>query len=121
MLQPYRRGQKQKPMGIKPANLMLATGLAVIIEGLEAAPEWNGKRGLLHTNDPTNPLKVNVHDRYQAKIKGRDKPLGLKRERCRLEWVVDQERLVAERERVAQRRAEVEANVARALAAREND
>eukprot|EP01046_Picozoa_sp_COSAG06_P105173 COSAG06_NODE_51399_length_312_cov_1.070423_1_plen_54_part_01 len=32
-----------KPIGIKPDNLIFRQGSAVIVEGLDAAPEWNGK------------------------------------------------------------------------------
>jgi hypothetical protein len=40
-----------KPIGIKPANLIFRQGSAVIVEGLDAAPEWNGKRGLVESYD----------------------------------------------------------------------
>ena len=110
---------RQKQMAIKPANLMLIPGSAVVIENLQASPEWNGTRGLIHSEDPPDPSKVSVHDRYKVNVKRKERPLGLRRECCRLEWVVEQERAEVERQRVADRRAEVEANVAAALAARE--
>jgi|EP01046_Picozoa_sp_COSAG06_P018239 hypothetical protein len=97
-----------KPIGIKPENLILKQGVAVIVEGLDAAPEWNGKRGLVESYDAAK-------GRYQLLVKGRTKPLGAKVGCCKLEFAVEQER----REHEATRRARVEANVRAALAARE--
>jgi hypothetical protein len=97
-----------KPMGIKPANLILKQGSAVIVEGLDAAPEWNGKRGLVESYDAAK-------GRYRLLVKGRAKMLGVKVACCKLEFAVEQER----REHEATRRARVEANVRAALAARE--
>ena len=37
----------RRPMGIKPANIVLADASAVIVEGLQGATEWNGRRGLV--------------------------------------------------------------------------
>jgi hypothetical protein len=97
-----------KPMGIKPENLILYQGSAVIVEGLEAAPEWNGKRGLVESYDTEK-------GRYQLLVQGRNKTLGVKEACCKLEFAVEQE----QREHEATRRARVEANVRAALAARE--
>ena len=100
----YRTG---KPIGIKPDNLILSQGSAVIVEGLDAAPEWNGKRGLVESYDAAK-------GRYRLLVK-RTKPLGVKVRCCKLEFAAEQE----QREREATRRARVEANVRAALAARE--
>ena len=67
-------------INIKLANLILNPGTAVIIEGLEAAPQWNGKRGLIESFD-------RQAGRYSVILKGREKALRLKPERCRLEVV----------------------------------
>ena len=97
-----------KPIGIKPENLILYQGSAVIVEGLDAAPEWNGKRGLVESYDAAK-------GRYRLLVKGRAKALGVKVACCKLEFAVEQE----QREHEATRRARVEANVRAALAARE--
>ena len=97
-----------KPIGIKPEGLIIAQGSAVIVEGLDAAPEWNGKRGLVESYDAAK-------GRYQLLVKGRTKPLGVKVSYCKLEFVAEQE----QQEHEATRRARVEANVRAALAARE--
>jgi hypothetical protein len=101
----YRTG---KPMGIKPENLIFKHTSAVIVEGLDGAPEWNGKRALVESHDA-------VKGRYQLLVQGRTKPLGVKAACCKLEFAAEQE----QREQEATRRARVEANVRAALAARE--
>jgi hypothetical protein len=97
-----------KPIGIKPENLSFSQGSAVIVEGLDAAPEWNGKRGLVESYDAAK-------GRYHLLVKGRAKALGVKVVCCKLEFAAEQE----QREHEATRRARVEANVRAALAARE--
>ena len=97
-----------KPIGIKPANLIFKQGVAVIVEGLDAAPEWNGKRGLVESYDAAK-------GRYRLLVQGRTKALGVKVACCKLEFAAEQE----QREHEATRRARVEANVRAALAARE--
>ena len=97
-----------KPIGIKPENLIVTQGSAVIVEGLDAAPEWNGKRGLVESYDVAK-------GRYRLLVKGRTKTLGVKVACCKLEFAAEQE----QREHEATRRARVEANVRAALAARE--
>jgi hypothetical protein len=99
-----------KPIGIKPANLIFRQGSAVIVEGLDAAPEWNGKRGLVESYDAAK-------GRYRLLVQGRTKARGGKVARCKLEFAVEQEQEQQEQE--ATRRARVEANVRAALAARE--
>jgi hypothetical protein len=97
-----------KPIGIKPENLILYQGSAVIVEGLDAAPEWNGKRGLVESYDAAK-------GRYRLLVRGRTKALGVKALCCKLEFAAEQQ----EHEHQATRRARVEANVRVALAARE--
>jgi hypothetical protein len=99
-----------KPIGIKPENLIFDQASAVIVEGLDAAPEWNGKRGLVESYDAEK-------GRYRLLVKGRTKTLGVKVARCKLEFAVEQE----QQEHKAMRRARVEANVRAALAARERE
>ena len=86
----------------------LRQGSAVIVEGLDVAPEWNGKRGLVESYDAAK-------GRYRLLVKGRTKALGVKVACCKLEFAAEQE----QREHEATRRARVEANVRAALAARE--
>jgi hypothetical protein len=100
----YRTG---KPIGIKPENLILVQASAVIVEGLDAAPEWNGKRGLVESYDAAK-------GRYRLLVKGRTKPLGVKVACCKLEFAAEQE----QQEQKAMRRVRVEANVRAALLAR---
>jgi hypothetical protein len=97
-----------KPIGIKPENLIFREASAVIVEGLDVAPEWNGKRALVESYDAATR-------RYRLLVKGRTKTLGVKVACCKLEFAVEQE----QREQEATRRARVEANVRAALAARE--
>eukprot|EP01046_Picozoa_sp_COSAG06_P007951 COSAG06_NODE_397_length_16244_cov_230.792320_11_plen_470_part_00 len=97
-----------EPIGIKPENLTFNQGSAVIVEGLDAAPEWNGKRGLVESYDAAK-------GRYRLLVKGRTKPLGVKVACCKLEFVAEQD----QQDQEATRRARVEANVRAALAARE--
>ena len=80
----------------------------MIVEGLDVAPEWNGKRGLVESYDAAK-------GRYRLLVKGRTKALGVKVACCKLEFAAEQE----QREHEATRRARVEANVRAALAARE--
>jgi hypothetical protein len=95
-----------KTIGIKPTNLILKNGSAVIVEGNNAAPEWNGKRGLVESCDK---------GRYRLLFQGRKKALVVKTAYCKLEFAVEAER----HDREATMRARVEANVRAALAARE--
>jgi hypothetical protein len=97
-------------MGIKLENFIIRHGSAVIVEGLDAAPEWNGKRGLVESYDAAK-------GRYRLLVKGRTKALGVKAACCKLEFAAEQE----QREHEATRRARVEANVRAALAARESE
>ena len=98
-----------KPMGIKPTNLIFTQASAAIVEGLDGAPEWNGKRGLVESYDAEK-------GRYRLLMKGRTKALVVKVARCKLEFAAEQEQ-----QEHATRRARVEANVRAALAARESE
>jgi len=83
-----------KPIGIKPENLIFNQASAIIVEGLDAAPEWNGKRGLVESYDAAK-------GRYSLLVKGRTKALSVRAACCRLEFAVEQE----QREHQATRRA----------------
>ena len=72
------------PLGIKPANLALFPGTAVIVEGLVSQPELNGQRGLVQSFDVER-------GRYALLVKGRERPLGVKLACCRLESLVQRE------------------------------
>ena len=63
---------------VRPEDMRLREGTAVVIEGLVHAPEWNGKRGLLLSFDAEK-------GRYQVAVKGRKKALGLRPGCCVLE------------------------------------
>jgi len=104
----YRVDHEGNEQTGKPENLIFSQGSAVIVEGLHAAPEWNGKRGLVESYDAAK-------GRYWLLVPGRKKTLGVKVACCKLEFAVEQE----QREHQATRRARVEANVRAALAARE--
>jgi hypothetical protein len=96
-----------KPLAVKPACLVFEQGIAVIVEDLNAQPEWNGKRGLVKSFDSEKR-------RYQLLFTGRKKPLNVSPRCLKLEFAVEAE----QRAREATRRARVEANVRAALAAR---
>ena len=85
----------------------MAPGTAVVVEGLRAQPEWNGKRGLVQSFDEEK-------GRYRLLVRGRAGPLGVRLECCRLESMVEHERQL----HAAARRAEVEEAVRGALEAR---
>ena len=75
---------RDKPLAIKLANLILKQGSAVIVDGLTAAPEWNGKRGLVESYDPAS-------GRHRLLMSGREKALGVRLRYCKLESVVEPE------------------------------
>lgn len=68
--------------GIKPANIVLIVGTAIVIDGLTTA-EWNGCQGLIAGYDER-------FNRYSVAIKGRDKRLGLQLDRCVVESLSQQ-------------------------------
>ena len=70
-----------RPLAIARPNPRLAPGTAVIVHGLRGQPEWNGKRGLVHS----------VHaekGRYRLLVKGRTGLLGVRLECFKLESMV---------------------------------
>ena len=69
-------------LDIKPENLLLRNGTAVIIQGLEKTPQWNGQRGLIQDFDTEKR-------RYAVKIEGRDRTLALNMGCCMPEAFVD--------------------------------
>ena len=54
------------------------------MEGLNAAPEWNGKRGLVESYDATK-------GRYRLLVKGRSNALGVRVACIKLEFAAKQE------------------------------
>ena len=65
-------------MDVKPKNVRLNPGSAVVIIGLVSAKEWNGKRGIILSFD-------RKRGRYRIHVKGRAKPLSVKLGDCVLE------------------------------------
>ena len=102
-----RHERAGKPIGVKPANLILDQGSAVIVEGLDVAPEWNGKRGLVESYDA-------ARGHYRLLVKGRTKALDVRVVCCKLHFAAEQE----QREHEATHRARATADV-RACAVRE--
>ena len=88
-------------------NPRLAPGTAVVVEGLRAQPEWNGKRGLVQSFDKEK-------GRHRLLVKGRAGLLGVRLACCRLESMVEHERQL----HAAERRAEIEEAVRVALEVR---
>ena len=76
-----------KNLALKPPNLYLNTGTAVIIQGLQQAPEYNGRRGLLYT-DPESSVQESIPvDRHTIRVMGRDKVMRLRPDCFRVEGV----------------------------------
>ena len=69
----------------------------MVVEGLRAQPEWNGKRGLVQSFDEEK-------GRYRLLVKGRPGLLGVRLECCLLESMVEHERQL----HAVARRAEAE-------------
>ena len=69
-------------LDIKPENLLLRNGVAVIIQGLQKSPQWNGQRGLIQSFDRDKR-------RYEVKIGGRNRVLRVKMHCCMPEAFVD--------------------------------
>ena len=99
--------RSDKPLGIKPANLALRDGTAVIVEGVISQPAWNGRRGLVQSFDA-------ARGRYALLVQERARPLGVKLECCRLESLAERERHMQE----AAKRVQIEERVRAALDAR---
>lgn len=82
-----RPNNQGKNIALKPPNLFLNTGTAVIIHGLQQAPEYNGRRGLLFA-DPKSSVKADTAvDRHTCRIEGRDKDMRLRPDCFRVEGV----------------------------------
>jgi hypothetical protein len=76
-----------RSMAIKPANFLLKDGTAVLIQGLQAAPEWNGcsaviKSGGAETTDVNLPA---AQKRYVVLVEGRNRALRIPIACCRIE------------------------------------
>ena len=100
--------QDSRSPSLARAEPRLGTGTAVIVEGLCGQPEWNGKRGLVHSFDEEK-------GRYRLLVKGRAGFLDVRLACCRLESRVEQERQL----QALARRAEVKEAVRVALEARD--
>jgi hypothetical protein len=61
---------------LQPENLYLNPGSAVIIEGLQQAPQYNGQRALCVRED-AGVLSINV-ERHACLVQGREKPMWLR-------------------------------------------
>lgn len=94
-----------RPLGIKPSNIILKHGTAVVVEGLQAVPKWNGQRGVIGSFD-------SAKGRYYLLFRGRPNMIGVRVELCKLEFALEEERK-------ATCRARIEANVRAELMARE--
>ena len=68
---------KQEKINLKPANLVLAEGSAVVATGLTGAPELNGQRGIVEG-------WLEEKGRYAVRLedKARKKLANLKAENC---------------------------------------
>ena len=76
-----------KNLALKPPNLYLNTGTAVIIQGLQQAPEYNGRRGLLYA-DPESSVQEDIPvDRHTCRVMGREKGMRLRPDCFRVEGV----------------------------------
>ena len=92
----YHCSRGQWTGSIEPAGLTFSDGTAMVIQGLQSAPQWNGRRGIVQEFDAEK-------GRYILNIKGRAKPLGLKPNCCRLAATVDAVNILPDPELVALR------------------
>jgi tetratricopeptide (TPR) repeat protein len=67
---------KQEKIHLKPANLVLAAGSAVVATGLVGAPELNGRKGRVMSWDVEA-------GRYAIRLDGESRPKRLKPDSCR--------------------------------------
>jgi hypothetical protein len=82
--QPRAFAASEKTINVKPQNLLLNLGTAVLVEGLGSAPELNGLRGLIKDFDEDK-------GRYAVVLQERKKPVGLRQQCCRLESTCERE------------------------------
>ena len=83
VLLPPDAAGKQESINLKPANLVLAEGSAVVATGLKGAPELNGQRGEVEG-------WVEEKGRYAVRLQGgaRKKPANLRPDNCRADVLV---------------------------------
>ena len=83
VLLPPDAAGKQESINLKPANLVLAEGSAVIATGLTGAPELNGQRGEVEG-------WVEEKGRYAVRLQGgaRKKVANLRPDNCRADVLV---------------------------------
>ena len=77
-LPPLLADGEREQVNLKPANLVLAEGSAVVATGLTGAPELNGQRGIVEG-------WLEEKGRYAVRLedKARKKAANLKPENCR--------------------------------------
>ena len=69
---------KQERINLKPANLVLAEGSAVVAMGLISAPELNGQKGVVEGwNEEKGRYAVRLEDKRRKKL------ANLRPENCR--------------------------------------
>ena len=69
----------ERPMGIKPANIVLLDSSAVIVEGLQGATEWNGRRGLVESfnEDSGRCASFALHCRFCRSFQSAHRSVGI--------------------------------------------
>ena len=69
----------ERPMGIKPANIVLFDSSAVIVEGLQGATEWNGRRGLVESfnEDSGRCASFALHCRFCRSFQSAHRLVGI--------------------------------------------
>ena len=83
VLLPPDAAGKQESINLKPANLVLAEGSAVVVTGLKGAPELNGQRGEVEG-------WVEEKGRYAVRLQGgaRKNVANLRPDNCRADVLV---------------------------------
>eukprot|EP01047_Picozoa_sp_COSAG01_P019630 COSAG01_NODE_1096_length_11713_cov_213.007060_12_plen_82_part_00 len=77
---------------MKPDNLIFRSGTAVIMQGLERAPELNGQRGIVQSFDgERRRYKLSVKDHVSANGRGSVRLLSVKLGSCKPESMVQLE------------------------------
>ena len=76
-----------KKIALKPPDLCLNTGTAVIIQSLQQAPEYNGRRRFLYA-DPESLVQEDVPvERHACRVAGREKHMRLRPDCFRVQGV----------------------------------
>ncbi len=104
----------------KPVSLALKECSKVFVQRLDAAPEWNGKRGLVESYDDAILRNIG-RGSCRVLMMGRPEPLALGRACFTLELELELEQEQEQREHEAAHHVRVEGNVAAARAARKSE